>query len=318
MTDDVFERIRAGCARVAAVAEHVRIDDVALERLAGDLVSSGIEPVLDPVHAPFENPATTLAFVITLDAINFGSGWFPTLRKRDGRSGYFTVALALRKRFETRGAWSAVELCGLTTEECAEVFAQGEPEARDLMAHFAQALRDLGAWLGERHAGRFDVAVAACGGSAARLLEELAQMPFYRDVVHYAGFEVPLYKRAQITVNDLATVFGGEGLGRFDDIERLTMFADNLVPHVLRCEGALVYGDELAARIETGEQLVLGEPAEVEIRAVGLHAVERCVTLCRAVGAAASARSLDTVLWQRGQRPEIKARPRHRARSTYY
>ena len=151
MTDDVFERIRAGCARVAAVAEHVRIDDVALERLAGDLVSSGIEPVLDPVHAPFENPATTLAFVITLDAINFGSGWFPTLRKRDGRSGYFTVALALRKRFETRGPWSAVELCGLTTEECAEVFAQREPEALDLMAHFAQALRDLGAWLGERH-----------------------------------------------------------------------------------------------------------------------------------------------------------------------
>jgi hypothetical protein len=96
------------------------------------------------------------------------------------------------------------------------------------------------------------------------------------------------------------------------------MFADNLVPHVLRCEGALVYGDELAARIETGELLVVGEPAEVEIRAVGLHAVERCVTLCRAAGAAASARSLDTVLWQRGQSPEIKAHPRHRARSTYY
>ena len=186
------------------------------------------------------------------------------------------------------------------------------------MAYFAQALRDLGAWLEERHAGSFEAAVAASGGSAARLVESLAQMPLYRDVMRYAGFEVPLYKRAQITVNDLATAFSGVGPGRFDDIERLTMFADNLVPHVLRCERALVYADDLAARIEAGERLEVGEPAEVEIRAVGLHAVERCVMYCRAAGATASARSLDTVLWQRGQRPEIKARPRHRARGTYY
>jgi len=32
---------------------------------------------------------------VTVDAINFGSGWFPTLRKRDGRSGYFVDLAAL-------------------------------------------------------------------------------------------------------------------------------------------------------------------------------------------------------------------------------
>jgi hypothetical protein len=296
----------------------VRIDAAALERLALELVASGLEPVSDPVHEPFDDPASTLAFVVTLDAINFGSGWFPTLRKRDGRSGYFTVALALREHFEARGPFSAAQLRVLTTQDCVQLFGQPDPEARELMAHFAQALRDLGDWLGERHAGSFETAVAAAGGSAARLVDGLAQMPFYRDAMPYAGFEVLFYKRAQITVNDLATAFDGMGWGRFDDLERLTMFADNLVPHVLRCEGALVYSDELAARIEAGERLTVGEPAEVEIRAVGLHAVERCVMHCRDAGALASAGSLDTLLWQRGQGPEIKARPRHRARSTYY
>ncbi len=39
------------------------------------------------------------AFWLTLDAVNFGSGWFPTLRKRDGRSGYHTISAALAERF---------------------------------------------------------------------------------------------------------------------------------------------------------------------------------------------------------------------------
>ena len=38
------------------------------------------------------------------------------------------------------------------------------------------------------------------------------------------------YKRAQIVASDLALA----GVAEFDDLDRLTIFADNLVPHVLR------------------------------------------------------------------------------------
>ena len=44
-------------------------------------------------------------YMLTLDAINFGSGWFPTLRKRPGCSGYFTVAWALADHFRCDGPW---------------------------------------------------------------------------------------------------------------------------------------------------------------------------------------------------------------------
>jgi hypothetical protein len=92
------------------------------------------------------------------------------------------------------------------------------------------------------------------------------------------------------------------------------MFADNLVPHVLRLDGVLRFSDELVGRIERGELLRHGSPAEVEIRACAVHAVELLV----AAGAAASAAELDQFLWQRGRRPRYKATPRHRSRCTAY
>ncbi len=259
---------------MAECARWVRIDDDALVKLAADLASAD-EPFPDPVHRPFGDEATTLAFVLTLDAVNFGSGWFPELRKRPGRSGYFSIATGLRERFEAAGPLPAAALVDTNSEDCAEMFGQrGAGEgAAELMELFARALRELGAWLLARYAGRFEGPVEAAGGSAARLVEALAEMPLYRDVSRYQGFEVPFFKRAQITASDLATAFGARGYGRFDDLRHLTIFADNLVPHVLRCEGVLVYATELAERVDAGELLPHGSPEEVEIRGLAAHTV---------------------------------------------
>jgi hypothetical protein len=92
------------------------------------------------------------------------------------------------------------------------------------------------------------------------------------------------------------------------------MFADNLVPHVLRTDGLLVYEAGLAARIEAGDHLLHGSREEVEIRACGLHAVELIVTARRDL----SAPGVDQLLWHRGQLPHYKALPRHRSRCEAY
>jgi len=322
---DFFDGIRSAAARVAERSRHVRIDDAGLAALCRRLAAEP-EPqtASDPVQRPFADPAHTLAFVVTLDAINFGSGWFPHLRKPGGRSGYFTIASALRARFEAHGPWGSAELQELTQEECARVFGQetrrgGESSpAEELMALYARALRDLGRFLDARFGGRFERLVEAADSRASALVLLLAEMPFYRDVSRYAGFDVPFYKRAQITVSDLANAFGGEGPGRFEDRAGLTMFADNLVPHVLRLEGALAYREELVQRIEAEQEIPAGSEEEVELRACALHVVELCVAELRKLGVEASAESLDHRLWFRGQRPEFKARPRHRTRSVFY
>jgi len=316
---DPLQAVRASCAAVAERARFVRIDAAALAgRVAayGDAVPCA---GADPAHHRLGDADATLAYVLILDAINFGSGWFPHLRKRPGLSGYFTVATCLRERFERAGPWSAAELRGLDADACAALLGQeGRPAVRPLLELFARSLRDLGGLVGERHGGRFAGVVEAAGGSAARLVTELCRMPLYRDVAQYAGFTVSFYKRAQITAADLAAAFEGEGPGRFHDLDRLTLFADNLVPHVLRRDGVLVYADALAARVDREELLPEGSPEEVEIRAVAVHAVERMVEALRARGIPATASGLDHALWSRGHTPEMKAHPRHRTRSAFY
>jgi hypothetical protein len=116
------------------------------------------------------------------------------------------------------------------------------------------------------------------------------------------------YKRAQIAPSDLALA----GVAAFDDLDRLTIFADNLVPHVLRVDGVLRYEPELAAHIDAGRPLAPGR-AEREIRACAVHA---CELLCERT--ALAPRLLDVALWNRGQAPAYKAIPRHRTRSVFY
>jgi hypothetical protein len=80
----------------------------------------------------------------------------------------------------------------------------------------------------------------------------------------------------------------------------------------------LVYEPALVQRIEAGELLAPGSREEVEIRACALDAVERLGVAAARLGREIPVWRLDEILWWRGQRPEFKARPRHRTRSVFY
>ena len=318
--EPLFGTLREAAAEVARRARHVRIANEAVEELAGLLARERpSQPSLDPGQRGLGSETNTVAYVLTLNAINFGSGWFPYLTKRDGLSGYLSIASALRERFEREGPWTAAELARLRPADCARVFGQSlVPPVSELMELFAQAFNDLGSFLAREYGGRSAGPIEAARASAERLVRILARMPLYRDVARYEGFEVPFYKRAQITCSDLAVALGGRGLGRFDDIDELTLFADNLVPHVLRSFGVLMYSPDLAKRIDAEELILSGSEEEVEIRAVALHAVERLAGSCARRGWRVPPRRLDHLLWSRGQSPLVKARPRHRTRCPYY
>jgi hypothetical protein len=292
------DEVRTGCAAIAARATSVTVDETALASVA---LTEADAPQLDPERHFLEGSEADVAtYLLTLDTINFGSGWFPTLRKRtvggSPVSGYFTVAWSLTDRFRAHGPWTNAQLRTIGAAELADVI--GQPRDHELMGLFAQALRQLGAFLGTRSA--LDL-VAEAGGSAERLAEILAGgMPLYAD----RGF----YKRAQLVPSDLALA----GIGRWTDLHRLTIFADNLVPHVLRLDGVLRYDPRLAAHIDA-ERLLRAGPQEQEIRAGAVHA---CTAIARRLGV--SEQELDHVLWTRGGAPHYKAVPRHRCRTVWY
>jgi hypothetical protein len=290
------DQVRRSCADIAARARWVHID---LDRVGE--IEPEAPPALDPESHYLEGPPQDVAdYLLALDTINFGSGWFPTLQKRSVKgselSGYFTIASALAEHVRGSGPPRAEWLRRVDTREIAAIVGQ-RPD-HELMSLFAQALRSLGRFLGAR--GALDL-VQESGNSAERLAEMLAQgMAMFGD----HGF----YKRAQILANDLALA----GLADFTDLDRLTIFADNLVPHVLRCDGVLVYERSLAEQIDARRLLGAGG-AEREIRACAVHA---CELISRRTGV--PARTLDTWLWNRGQEAAYKERPRHRCRTVFY
>jgi hypothetical protein len=306
---DLLTDLRAACQRVAERARHVRIEHERIPGYVGtlpiDIPLSAPDPEAHLTDAPREELA---AYWLTLDAINFGSGWFPTLRKPGGHSGYYTIAAALTERFATRGAWSAARLADIDAVEIAATLKQDHDH--ELMALFAASLNDLGRHVGDEHGGRFADVVDAAGSSAVTLVETLSGWASFADTSAYDGVEIAFLKRAQIAAADLSRA----GVAAFRDLDRLTMFADNLVPHVLRLDGLLSYEDALLERIEHGELIEHGSAEEVEIRACAVHTV----ALIAAERAGAREADVDSLLWHRGREPRYKSVPRHRSRCTAY
>jgi hypothetical protein len=323
----IFDDIRESCRQVAEHAARVRIDRARLAEYARNFPTGEIgAATLDPATHHLGHGKDTLAFVLMLDTINFGSGYFPHIRKRAKdshafHSGYFTVAAGLNDWFQAEGAPSAARLARVTQGECARIFGQdlGSPPASELMGLFAKALNDLGALLLARFEGDCAKLVESAEHKAEKLVAILRVMPFFDDVAIWHDQRVPFMKRAQLAAADLGLAFGNEGWGWFDDLDRLTIFADNLVPHVLRVDGILQYDIDLAAHIDRGEPLEAGSPEEVEIRAAALHAVELLKQHLHAAGHRhITSMALDYLLWNRGQDARYKAIPRHRARSVFY
>lgn len=302
--------MREACAWVASRARFVQIDESAIAAYAATLPAYGETQTLDPETSVLDGSREHRAtFVVCLDAINFGSGWWPTIRKRAGRSGYFTIAAGLAQRFRSAGAFTPHELLAVSPAAIAQVL--GQDPAHPLMADFASALRDVGSHVLEDHGGYFAALVESARGSAVELAGTLATWASFADASPYDGREVPFFKRAQIAAADIHLA----RLATFADRDRLTAFADNLVPHVLRVDGVLRLDESLLDAIERGELLEHGSAQEVELRACAVHAIELLADLTAPRLAPAD---VDQALWVRGALPRYKAIPRPRCRTTAY
>ncbi|MGH2973823.1 MAG: queuosine salvage family protein [Solirubrobacterales bacterium] len=304
----VPHQVRSACAWVAPRARFVRIEEAEIGAYAATLAPPAEPPPAEPESHLLEGDRESrAAFVVCLDAINFGSGWWPTIRKRPGRSGYFTIAAGLTEQFREAGAWNAADLVELGPGDLATTLDQ-DP-SHPLMADYAAALRDVGERLLADHGGRFEGLLDAAGGSAASLAGILAGWPSFADVSTYEGRPIPFYKRAQIAAADLNRT----GVVRLRGEERLTAFADNLVPHVLRIDGILNLDRALEAKIDAGDLISHGSPEEIELRACAVHAIELLAGISGIPPA-----QLDGVLWNRGRADRYKSVPRPRSRNTAY
>ncbi|MDA0185557.1 queuosine salvage family protein [Solirubrobacter phytolaccae] len=272
------DEVRRHCAQIAASAKHVTID------LDAPIALDGVAGLDDTLHFLEGSEEDVARYVFILDAINFGSGFFHELATTTD-----AITERLTAHAREHGPWTADALQHLDARQVGNTLGL-EPSHR-LTHLYAEALNQLGAWLPDN----------PIGATADDLARRLTQMPFFAD----HGF----YKRAQITANDLQLA----GVADFPDIDRLTIFADNLVPQVLRLDGVLIYDDALAHAVDEQLELPAGGEFERELRATAVHACEQL-----AAKAQVPPRTLDNWLWNRGQHPPYSERPAHITKTVFY
>lgn len=291
--------VLAATRQVVEKAGHVAIDPAAIARLAERLRPRPPEPWDSRRHLSGD-PELTAAYILVLDTLNFCFWGEP--------AGYWELAERLRDTFQD----------GVELWQPRRLSTVSEAELRSwigsfpLMPERVRALHELGQLAQDQAGGRLTGLIAESAiATAARLATRLHS---FADVADYHGLRVPLFKRAQIAAADLH----GSGARSFSDVAHLTAFADYKLPQLLRHHGALVYSARLAARVDRLEELAPGEPAEVEIRAATIQAVEQLrAALSTSRKRAVSAVEVDWALWELSQHEPGMA-PHHRTRTWFY
>jgi hypothetical protein len=157
----------------------------------------------------------------------------------------------------------------------AHIFRTSSQELIPLLAQRLSVLREAGEVLEYDFGGSFINLIKQADNSAARLVNLLVEhFPCFRDESRFHGKSVRFYKRAQILVADLWACFNGEGYGRFDDIDTLTIFADYRIPQMLHSLGCLMFSPSLEGRIRRLDTILNGENCEIELRGNSIWCVE--------------------------------------------
>ncbi len=173
------------------------------------------------------------------------------------------------------------------------------------------ALREIATIVQLQFAGRLEHAIAAASTDAPTMATFLAEtFPSFRDTRTFRGVELPFLKRAQLAAGMLHAARVSRGVPGLQRAERLTVYADYMLPRTLRHLGVLRYAASLAARIDGQRPIDPGTEEEIALRVTTVAAG----ALLRRE-AQISALELDYWLWRRGF---DASRPYHRTRCTDY
>ncbi|KAL4921441.1 hypothetical protein BDW62DRAFT_174692 [Aspergillus aurantiobrunneus] len=235
---------------------------------------------------PKSKDEKTVGFIFTMDLLNFSFWSAETAEKRfaiDYRgkkwTGYWSLVAALQRALDEDIEITNPEFW-VNEEECTEelikhVFRSATDEEIPLFKERLECLREAGRVLCSDFDGSFINCIYDANHSAAALVNLLAEnFSCFRDEAVFQGRRVRLYKRAQILVADLWACFDGEGYGEFQDIEKITMFADYRIPQMLHYLGCLMYSPPLETRIRKHEDIPSGSNWEIELRATSIWCIE--------------------------------------------
>ncbi len=316
-----YNQVRQSASLVMQKSKNVFLKEDALYHFAKSISLESVRKSYQ-WEAPFHFLGTgkeLLHYIFTVDTINFGSGFSPEIRQKTGKSIYAFVASGLKQAMLAGTDLSAKWAERVTAQELEQLFCV---EQKELLSMFALSLQETGSFVSKNYKGEYSYLLESLpqekkGNALISLLTENCR--HWDDAGLYQGEKISFYKRAQILVNDLYLGFNGMNFGAFDDISHLTMFADNLVPHVLFCEGVLEYSKDLQDRIQKAEFLDSYSEAETEIRAGAIMAVEKICNFWKQQNQTDLFPCMfDVWLWNHGHQDRYRISPRHLTKTFFY
>ena len=318
----IAEDLGHRCISAIDEFEHVSIDRGAIDRLARKLSTESLDtPRWE--HAAFPAQAGDIldAVVWLGNSLNF-CYWVPSgtsmwgieiggRREVDAFAVFGLLHEALRE---------GVDLCDgavLRSEIPAKLFARGEGFL-PLLDERVEILAAIGRVLENSFDGRLENAFTAAGNDALVLAEFLTtNFPSFRDVCDYKGLSIPLCKRAQLAAGMLHGARCARGASGMLRINRLTVYADYMIPVTLRRLGIFEYSERLADIVDNRQVMESGCEEESEIRIGTVAAGEMIIGEARRLGLDLNAVQLDYWLWRTGFSLE-SASPHHRVITTCY
>lgn len=143
----------------------------------------------------------------------------------------------------------------------------------------------VGAVLADKYDGRFHNFLKSCpprlydngNGIIERLVKEF---PRFNDVSPYDGAVIKLYKLPQLGIWFVYNALRKNNQFVLNDVNKMTAFADYIVPAGLRLMGIMSYSDELEHAINSYQLIPRDSRQEVEIRA---HCIYATALLCEAI-----------------------------------
>nr|CAD2179711.1 unnamed protein product [Meloidogyne enterolobii] len=206
-------------------------------------------------------------WIFFMDSINF-SFWpdgeinhWEITHNGTTQSGYFGVCVAINRALENGIPLTSADYMANIDEKIVKEIFQGDRDVSiPLLNKRMEMIRENGKILNE------------CFNLLQLIIENF---PNFRDFAEYRGRKVSFLKRAQILVADVYSCLQGkDSNANFNDINKLTMFADYRVPQALAYLNVLEYGNGLLENLKNNKLLKCGGEEEVQIRGFSIEACE--------------------------------------------
>ena len=318
----VLEKVLSTTKYVVRHSQSVKINHDNLKTLV-KRIKHQKPPAWSPLKYHFIGQASeTVQYLFILDSLDFTlfpqpfQGQWRIFLGKEKISGFFALSSALKNAIKKYPLLDCRFLKNITTSALREIF-RGENEI-PLLELRQKILRQNAAILLKNFNGQAVNIVKQANHNAQQLVEILtANFPCLNDTTMYRGKKIHFRKHAQILTGDIWGALKGKGYGRFNDIHKLTCFADYKLPQLLRHFGVLEYAPSLAKKIQQRQYLKSGSMPEVEIRANTIWAIEAIKNELKREGVIFLSCQIDWLLWNMAKRIKM-AEPHHQTRTIFY